>query len=128
MNALGRHLALVGFMGAGKTTIGREVAEWLGREFVDADDRIEDTVGQAIPEIFAEHGEDGFRLREAAVLEYTLRRSPPCVVALGGGAVLSPAVRETLREDAFTVVLDVDVETAWARVRGSDRPNAQDEE
>src|SRR6476620_3162141 len=126
MNALGRHLALVGFMGAGKTTIGREVACALGRGFVDVDDEIEREEG-SIPGLFARFGESGFREREAARVEQVLGRRTPAVVALGGGAVTTARVRELLLEHAFTVVLDVDVDTAWERVRGSDRPNAQDE-
>jgi 3-dehydroquinate synthetase/shikimate kinase len=126
MNALDRHLALVGFMGAGKTTIGREVAKRLGRELVDLDDEIERAEGP-IPELFARFGESGFRERESEHAARILERRTPAVVALGGGAVTTAAVREALREHALSVVLDVDVDTAWERVRGSDRPNAQDE-
>jgi shikimate kinase/3-dehydroquinate synthase len=127
VNALDRHLALVGFMGAGKTTVGGEVAERLGRVFVDVDERVERAAGVAIPELFASHGEGRFReLEEAAVLG-ALRQRTPAVLALGGGAVLSETIRARLPEHALTVLLDVDVETAWQRCRGSDRPLAQDE-
>ena len=66
-NALGRHLALAGFMGAGKTTLGREVARRLGRPFVDLDHQVEHETGTAIEDIFARDGESGFRLIEARV-------------------------------------------------------------
>src|SRR4051812_15842032 len=107
-------------MGAGKTTIGREVGERLGRDFVDVDDEIERAEGP-IPDIFARRGESGFRELEAARVAAVLERRAPAVVALGGGAVTTVAVRELLREHALTVALDVDVDSAWERVRGSDR-------
>jgi shikimate kinase/3-dehydroquinate synthase len=124
-NALNRHLALVGFMGAGKSTIGREVADRLGRELVDVDREIEAVVGQPIGAIFEQEGERAFRSYEEEEIRQALNREP-AVLALGGGAVTSPASRELLR-DAFVVLLDVDVEAAWRRSGGSDRPLAQDE-
>jgi 3-dehydroquinate synthase/shikimate kinase/3-dehydroquinate synthase len=125
-HALNKHLVLVGFMGAGKTTIGQEVARRLGREFVDLDRLIESARGQRIPEIFADYGEADFRRFEAASAEAQLDSRAPIVLALGGGAVETPEIRERL-SDAFTVLLDVDVDTAWERMSGSDRPLAQDE-
>jgi shikimate kinase / 3-dehydroquinate synthase len=124
LNALGRHLALIGFMGAGKTTIGREVAERAGRAFVDTDEEIERRHGR-IPELF-ERGEAEFRRLEEQIVAEALA-GPPAVVALGGGAVLSEGTRERLRARAFTVWVQVDVEEAWARCRGSGRPLARDE-
>ena len=119
--ALNRHLVLVGFMGAGKTTIGAEVAARLGREFVDVDDSIGNPA-----EIFERDGEAAFRAQEAAALDQALARREPIVIAVGGGAVETESVRRQLR-DEFVVLLEVDADTAWERVRGSDRPNAQDE-
>jgi shikimate kinase/3-dehydroquinate synthase len=126
-HALDRHIALVGFMGAGKTTLGAELARLLGRPFVDVDAEVEQVGGAPIPELFAARGEAGFRALEEWVAGVDLRTREPAVIALGGGAVLSEKTRETLREHAFTVFLDVDLETAWARARTSDRPLAQDE-
>jgi 3-dehydroquinate synthetase/shikimate kinase len=128
LNALGRHLALAGFMGSGKTRVGEEVAERLGRTFVDLDRAIETRTGSRIPELFVTRGEAGFRAVEEAVARDVLRRGEPLVVALGGGAVLSERTRDELAARAFTVWLDVDPETAWERVRGTDRPLAQDED
>jgi shikimate kinase/3-dehydroquinate synthase len=124
VGALGRHIALIGFMGAGKSTIGREVAERTGRPFVDVDDEVEQAEGP-IWELFAERGEPAFRELEARFAREACSAREPRVIALGGGAV---ETRELLRElDAFVVHVDVDVETAWRRVQGSRRPLAQDE-
>jgi 3-dehydroquinate synthetase/shikimate kinase len=109
-------------MGAGKSTLGREVAARLDRPFVDVDAEIEQREGP-IGELF-ERGV--FReLEERVALEALAM--PPGVIALGGGAVETPSVREALRARAATVVIEVDPDTAWERVRGSDRPLAQDE-
>jgi shikimate kinase / 3-dehydroquinate synthase len=127
-NALGRHLALAGFMGAGKTTIGREVARRLDRPFVDLDHEIEREAGATIEDLFARDGEPGFRLIEAGVAASMLDRPEPAVIALGGGAVISPDTRDLLSRRAFTVLLEIDPDTAWQRVRQSRRPLAIDEE
>src|SRR6188474_3913 len=104
-------------MGAGKSTIGREVAERTARPFVDADEEIERLHGP-IPELF-ERGEPEFRRLEEQVVAESLA-GPPAVIALGGGAVLSQATRARLEAQAFRVFIDIDVATAWERVRGSD--------
>ena len=124
LNALDRHLVLVGFMGAGKTTVGREVAERLGRPFVDVDDELERAHGP-IWDVFAREGEQAFRSLEADFVRRVCAGREPSVVAVGGGAV---ETRGLLRElDAFVVWLDVDIGTAWRRVQGSRRPLAQDD-
>jgi shikimate kinase/3-dehydroquinate synthase len=128
LNALGRHLALAGFMGSGKTTAGKTVAARLGRPFVDLDREVEARAGAAIAELFATRGEAGFREVEEAVARDVLSGGEPVVVALGGGAVLSGRTRDDLAARAFTVFLDVDPEVAWQRVGGTDRPLAQAEE
>lgn len=111
-------------MGAGKTTIGAEVARRLGREFRDIDRAIEQREG-AIAEIFAERGEAAFRELEARFVADECDRRTPAVIAVGGGAV---ETRDFLQDhDVLVVHLDVDVETAWSRVAGSRRPLAQDE-
>ena len=125
VGALGKHLALIGFMGAGKSTIGREVAERTARPFVDTDAEIERLHGP-IPELF-ERGEPEFRGLEEQVVAEALA-GPPSVIALGGGAVLSEKTRERLRAHAYTVLIDVDVDNAWERVKGSNRPLARREE
>jgi shikimate kinase/3-dehydroquinate synthase len=127
-HALDRHLALVGFMGAGKSTLGAQAAERLGRRFVDLDRELERSLGQTIPQVFGERGETEFRLLEAEATLETLVNEQPAVVALGGGAVETEQIRRALREHAFTVHVEVDPAIAWTRVGGSDRPLAQDEQ
>jgi shikimate kinase / 3-dehydroquinate synthase len=122
--ALDSHVALIGFMGAGKSTVGAEVARRLGRPFVDLDRTIEEGEGSAVKELF----EDGdFRLLEQTYASRALATRPPAVVALGGGAIESPTVRRDLQRFARTVWLQAHVDVAWARVEGSDRPLARDQ-
>jgi shikimate kinase/3-dehydroquinate synthase len=109
-------------MGAGKSTLGREVAARLERPFLDVDARIEQREG-SIPELF----ERGFFREVEERLALEALAMPSAVIGLGGGAVETPAIREALRARATTVLVEVDVETAWQRVSGSDRPLAQDE-
>jgi 3-dehydroquinate synthetase/shikimate kinase len=118
--AVDRHIALIGFMGAGKTTVGKEVARRTGRPFVDTDAEIESRHGP-ITDLF-ERGEAEFRRLEAEVVEEALGRAEPSVIALGGGAYEAARSKR-----ALPVLLDVDVETAWERSRGSDRPLGQEE-
>jgi shikimate kinase/3-dehydroquinate synthase len=126
-HALDRHVALIGFMGVGKTTLGAEVAERLGRRLVDLDREVERSTRQTIPELFEERGEAEFRVLEAEATIATLRNERPAVLALGGGAVETPRIRRALHEHALTVHVEVDPETAWARSREGDRPLARDE-
>ena len=114
-------------MGAGKTTIGREVARLLERAFVDLDEEIERRHGP-IPRLFEEQGEPEFRRLEEELVAEVLCREEPCVVALGGGAVLSERSRARLQARAFTVLIELDLPTAWERARGGDRPLASDYE
>ena len=126
--ALDRHIALIGYMGAGKTSIGAQVAERIGRPFFDLDREIERSLQRTIPELFREEGEAGFRLIEAERTLDTLRRGRPAVLALGGGAVETKQVRKALREHALTVLVDVELDDAWQRVQRTARPLAQDAE
>ena len=112
-------------MGAGKSTIGQEVARLSGRPFVDLDREIERRHGP-ITELF-ERGEPEFRIIEEELAAEVLASSTPAVIALGGGAVLSKRTRELLVTDAFTLWVGVDVRDAWMRARGSGRPLARDE-
>jgi shikimate kinase/3-dehydroquinate synthase len=123
VGAVDKHLALIGFMGAGKSTIGRELAERTQRPFVDTDEEIEKRFGP-IGELF-ERGEPEFRQIEEQVVAEALA-GPTAVIALGGGAVLSEATQKRLRRTAFVAWVTVDVDTAWSRVRDSGRPLARD--
>ena len=127
-NALDRHLALVGFMGAGKSTLGPRIARRLGRPFVDLDRDLEHSLGMTIAQVFAERGEADFRVREAKHALQALRAAEPSVIALGGGAVETTSIRKELANRSFTVHLGIDPDVAWERARGGERPLAQDPE
>jgi 3-dehydroquinate synthase/shikimate kinase/3-dehydroquinate synthase len=114
-------VVLIGFMGAGKSTIGPLVADQLGVPFVDVDDEIERRLDMTIGEIFEARGEEGFRSIEREVTLDVLR-GRRAVVAMGGGATSQPAIAEALR-GSFVVHLKVSCDTALARARdGRDRP------
>ncbi len=115
-------------MGAGKSTLGPEIADRLGRRFIDLDRELEHSIGQSIPRLFQQTGgEVEFRVLEAEQAIAALRLSDPAVIAFGGGAVQTSSIRNELRERAFTVLLEVEPGTAWKRSAGGDRPLAQDE-
>ncbi|HEY6962176.1 MAG TPA: bifunctional shikimate kinase/3-dehydroquinate synthase [Gaiellaceae bacterium] len=118
-NALGRHVALVGFMGAGKSTLVGPLAQRLDRPGYDLD--------EGASAFIAAHGLEQFRARELQRTLFSLEGRVPSVFALGGGAVLADEVRDELARSAFTLLLDVDVDAAWSRVAGGDRPLARDE-
>ena len=126
MHALDRHLALIGFMGAGKSTVGAEVSRRLDRLFVDIDRVVEERAGTTIPRLFAERGETAFRALEAEAALEALRRPEPAVISLGGGAVGSSDIRRALRAHALTVLLEVSVADAWKRSQSGNRPLARD--
>jgi shikimate kinase len=120
LNALGRHIALVGFMGAGKSTLVHPLAEQLGRPAVDVD--------EGATQIIEERGMDAFRVHELQRTLFFLEGREPGVFALGGGAVTAPEIRDELARSAFTLLLEISADDAWTRVRESGRPLAQDEE
>jgi shikimate kinase / 3-dehydroquinate synthase len=122
-----RHVGLIGFMGAGKSTVGAEVAARLARPFLDVDAELERELGVPVAQVFAERGEAAFRELEEELTVEALADREPAVLALGGGAVGSERNRMALRERALAVWLDVAVEDAWARAAGPGRPLAQDE-
>ncbi|MGA1341553.1 MAG: shikimate kinase [Hyphomonas sp.] len=115
----GRTIALVGLMGAGKSTVGRRLAEKLGRAFYDSDTEIEKAAGLSISDIFALHGEADFRRGEKQVLKRLLEL-PPHVLATGGGAFLDAETRALMKEKAVTIWLNADLETLWRRVQKRD--------
>ena len=111
-----RTIALVGLMGAGKSTVGRRLAEKLGRQFFDSDHEIEKAAGLSVADIFTLHGEADFRRGEQKVLERLLGEAPH-VLATGGGAYMNEETRALLREKAVTIWLNADLETLWRRVQ-----------
>jgi shikimate kinase len=121
--ALGsRSLVLVGMMGAGKSSIGRKLAQRLNLPFVDADAEIEQAAGMSISDIFAKHGEPYFRAGEARVIARLLDGGPQ-VLATGGGAFMHPQSRDAIRAKGISVWLKADYDVLMRRIkRRSDRP------
>lgn len=115
-------LVLTGFMGTGKTRVGKRVAERLGRRFLDTDVLIEAAAGRSIREIFANEGEAGFRERERKAVQEACRVRD-AVISVGGGALLSPANRSALESSGLVVCLTASPEEIAARVGpAADRP------
>lgn len=115
LNAIPR-VFLVGPMGAGKTTIGRRLAQALQRDFFDSDQEIEKRAGASIPLIFEVEGEAGFRVREKTVIAELTQR-PSVVLATGGGAILNPENRRCLVGRGFVVYLHTSVNEQLSRTR-----------
>ncbi|MDR2406143.1 MAG: hypothetical protein LBE27_07230 [Deltaproteobacteria bacterium] len=136
----GTHVFLTGFMGSGKTTVGKILATNLGREFLDLDDVLEKEYGKSISEVFDDPnlGEADFRRRELAKIKgfLSVSRSPK-VIALGGGSIMNPEIRDALKTKAFTFYLAADDpallyarvtnESVYGKVQNV-RPNARDRE
>jgi shikimate kinase len=119
------NIALVGFMGTGKSSVGRLAAEQLRFAFIDTDELIENEVGHSIPEIFAQLGEPAFRKYERDVVN-ALSTRRDTVIATGGGLVADPANLASLKTHALVVCLWASPETIWERVRAqSHRPLLQ---
>jgi shikimate kinase len=117
-----RTIAVVGLMGAGKSSIGRRLAHALGLPFVDADEEVERAAARSIPDIFEELGEAAFRDGERRVIARLLEE-PPHVLATGGGAFMHPATRDLIGRKAISVWLKADMEVLLRRVeRRNDRP------
>lgn len=117
-----RSIVLVGLMGAGKTTVGRRLAQRLGLPFVDADTEIERAAGETIPEIFERHGEAVFRDGERRVIARLLEQGPQ-VLATGGGAFMDPTTRANIAARGISVWLKADLDILMRRVgRRSNRP------
>jgi shikimate kinase len=126
-----RCIVLVGMMGAGKTSIGKRLANLLHLPFLDADSEIEKAANLSIPEIFARHGEADFREGEKRVVARLLS-SGPAVLATGGGAYMNEETRERCRAEGVTIWLKADVPVLLERVRKKgnrpllDRPNPEE--
>jgi shikimate kinase len=113
---------LVGFMGTGKTTLGRQVAERMGISFVDLDERIERSSGMSVADIFAREGEPGFRRRESRALAALVDEPEPVVIATGGGAFTVEANRALMKSAGVVVWLDVPIGELLGRIDRGERP------
>lgn len=117
---IGRHVMLIGMMGAGKTTVGAECARRLDRAFVDTDELVEATAGRSISEIFGSDGEEVFRAMERAAVADVCASPAPLVIAAGGGAMLDPVNRRVAGTSATVVWLRADPGELAHRVAAQD--------
>ena len=123
-----RPIVLVGLMGAGKTSVGRRLAEKLGIPFVDADHEIEAAAGKSIKEIFADHGEAYFREGERRVIQRLIGNGAQ-VLATGGGAYMNDETRQRIQEHGISVWLKASLPLLMKRVmKRQDRPLLQAED
>ena len=116
---LRKTVVMVGMMGAGKTAVGRALAQLLRVSFMDSDTEIENAANLTVPEIFARDGEDFFRARESEVIARLLS-GPARVLSTGGGAFLSETNRRNISKRGVSVWLDADIDLLWSRVRHRD--------
>jgi shikimate kinase len=122
------NIYLIGFMGAGKTSVGRILAKSLKMGFVDIDERIEKELGMTISQIFSKRGEDYFRDAETKILR-TISGNKEQVIATGGGIVLRDENWDTMREKGVTVYLRAPIEVLWNRIEhNTTRPLLQVED
>jgi len=120
-----RNIALLGFMGAGKTCVGRLVANKLQFQFIDTDHLIETRAGKPIPAIFAQEGEDAFRALERQIVE-ELKNLSHTVISTGGGIGANPELLASLKTHALTFYLWAPPEVIWQRIQGQqNRPLLQ---
>jgi XRE family aerobic/anaerobic benzoate catabolism transcriptional regulator len=121
-------IALLGPRGAGKSSIGRALAERLARPLIELDARIEGLAGMTVAQIWDLHGEATYRELERAALERLLAAAPRAIVATGGGIVTDPATFELLRERTVTIWLRAPADVHWERVvaQGDQRPMGSD--
>lgn len=121
-----QNIIFVGPMGAGKTTIGRQIAKALDRDFYDSDKEIEKRTGATIPLIFELEKEEGFRVRESAMIKELLSRENNIVLATGGGAVLNEKNRKYMAKHGFVIYLCAPLEQLVRRTaRDKNRPLLQ---
>jgi len=116
-----KNIVLVGFMGTGKSTVGKRLADELGLKFIDSDEVIKESAGCEIGEIFATKGEVYFRDLETEVIA-DLGQKSDLVISTGGGAVLREKNIELLKEQGIVILLKAEPEVILERVKGTDRP------
>lgn len=121
-------IVLVGLMGAGKSCVGRRLAEALRVPFIDSDEEVEKAAGCSVGDIFDVYGEPAFRDCERRVIQRLLQ-SGPSIIATGGGAFMDDTVRDTIKETGFSVWLRADPEVLYRRTKKSkNRPLLQNED
>lgn len=118
------NIVLIGFMGTGKSTIGRKLARKLKLSYLDTDEEIERVTGMTIPGIFAKYGEIRFRSEEKLAVKKAARQKN-CVISTGGGMVLAPENIALLKEDGILICLTATPEVVFDRVKKSTRPLLQ---
>jgi len=111
-----KNLVLLGMMGVGKTTIGKIVAKKQGMEFIDTDENIEKKCSMNISKIFKEKGEEFFRIEEEKEVLKSIKKNN-CVIALGGGAFINEAIRNTILKNTISMWLDADLKTLNKRIK-----------
>ena len=116
---LKKTVVMVGMMGAGKTAVGRALAQHLGVKFLDSDGEIERAANMSVQEIFARDGETFFREKEAQVIARLLKTHRG-ILSTGGGAFLAARNREAITQQGVSVWLDADLEVLWQRVKHKD--------
>ncbi|MDK2836334.1 MAG: shikimate kinase [Thermosediminibacterales bacterium] len=116
------NIVLIGFMAAGKSTVGKELASKLGLNFIDTDKEIEKKLGISIPEIFKKYGEPFFRKIESEII-YTASNQKGCVISTGGGAFINQNNRENLKKTGIVIWLSVSIQTVLQRIKNlNNRP------
>jgi shikimate kinase len=116
-----KHIFLTGFMGSGKSTIGKKLARSLALDFVDTDDKIEKDLGKRISDIFKFRGEGWFREYEQKVVNELVRSKTATVIALGGGTLLSEKNQQTVQSSGILIYIKSSPEEIWKRIKHSTR-------
>ena len=128
MGSGGRHIVLIGMMGAGKTTVGSRLARVLDRPFIDSDVQVEQRTARTVREIFESDGEPAYRAIESEVLAEALASEEPAVIAAAGGTILDPNNRRRMKECGTVVFLEAKPSDLVPRVGGQDhRPLLRDD-
>lgn len=121
-----KHIILIGFMGSGKSTYGKLIANKLGYSFVDTDHYIERKEGRSVSDIFSDDGEEYFRSLETEVLKELMQEKKPLVLSLGGGTPLREDNRELMKDRGYTIFLKITADEAYERLKDdSERPLLQ---
>ena len=113
-----KNVILIGFMGAGKTAVGNRLSKKLGLDYIDTDQYIEEKEGMSISDIFAQTGEEYFRMLETSVIKELMQLEKPTVFSTGGGMPLREENAKLLKELGIVIYLKAEADTIYARVKG----------